>query len=104
MSEQTKTTETCNHAIINTWAFSETGEPAKFWSCAQCKVKFVPITNELRLERERDAAREVLRELDEATSAAYPAFEAGADAQLAWSDRIDNARRCARSLLDEGAT
>lgn len=67
-------------------------------------VEVVNVDLARRLERERDEARAALRELDEATSAAYPAFEAGADAQLAWSDRIDNARRCARSLLDEGAT
>lgn len=61
MTEQTKTTETCNHAIINTWAFSETGEPAKFWSCARCKLRFVPISELTKAEAERDEAREALR-------------------------------------------
>lgn len=57
-------------------------------------------TDFARTLRERDAAREALRELNEATSAIYPSFEAGADAQLAWSDRIDCARQRARAVLE----
>lgn len=34
---------TCEHRSITTWEF-EGGKSAGLWSCAECKQKFVPIT------------------------------------------------------------
>ena len=50
-------------------------------------------------EHERDEALEALRELHEATLAPYPTFEQGAEAQNAWSERIDRARDRARAVI-----
>jgi hypothetical protein len=60
----------CTHRNIQAWSCPD--GPADFWSCADCKLKFVPITNELRLERERDRA---LSQLDDALTRLQMAHE-----------------------------
>ena len=59
---------TCTHDDIDVY-FLHDGTPAKFWGCANCMVKFVPITNELRLERDIADARAENERLREALSA-----------------------------------
>jgi hypothetical protein len=64
----------CTHRNIQAWSYPD--GPADFWSCANCSLKFVPITREIELERElaaaqKDAARyRWLVELDAAIDAA----------------------------------
>jgi len=50
----------CTHRNIQAWSYPD--GPADFWSCADCKLKFVPITREIELERELAAARAELLE------------------------------------------
>ena len=52
-----------------------------------------------RLERERDAAVEVLSELLDSQDAIFPPFSAGASAQTAWAERKHKARIAARATL-----
>ena len=47
----------CQHKQIVTWRSTD-GEPVRLWSCTECDIKFVPITNELRLEHDLAAAVE----------------------------------------------
>jgi hypothetical protein len=47
----------CKHTDIDVY-FMHDGTPAQFWACSNCMVKFVPITNELRFERNLAAAVE----------------------------------------------
>jgi hypothetical protein len=61
----------CKHAQIVTWCGTD-GEPVRLWSCTECNTKFVPIANELRLERERDRA---LSQLDDALNRLQMAHE-----------------------------
>jgi hypothetical protein len=61
----------CKHTDIDVY-FLHDGTPAQFWACSNCMVKFVPITNELRLERERDRA---LSQLDDALNRLQMAHE-----------------------------
>lgn len=51
------------------------------------------------LRKHHRAVLEALRELHEATLAPYPTFEQGAEAQNAWSERIDRARDRARAVI-----
>ena len=62
---------TCTHDHIDVY-FLHDGTPAKFWACSNCMVKFVPITNELRLER--DLAR-ALTQFDDALGRLQAAHE-----------------------------
>ena len=54
-----------------------------------------------RLERQRDALADALREYHESHSAPYPPYSAGKEAQDAWVDRIDKSEDTARALLAE---
>lgn len=38
----------CTHRNIQAWSYPD--GPADFWSCADCSLKFVPITREIELE------------------------------------------------------
>lgn len=44
------TQDECKHEKIDTWHFPD--GPAGMWSCAECRLRFVPMD----LEMERDAA------------------------------------------------
>ena len=49
----------CYHPKIRTW-FLEDANPAGLWSCAVCRVKFVPL---LQLNAEVEAEREACAKL-----------------------------------------
>jgi hypothetical protein len=51
----------CAHEAIQSWRFVD-GQPAEFWSCADCKLKFVPIDGLLTAEREVERLRTLLKE------------------------------------------
>ncbi len=57
----------CQHEKILTWRSTD-GEPVRLWSCTECNTKFVPITNELRLERDLAAAVERIEQLSRVTN------------------------------------
>ena len=51
---------TCKHPKIQTFRFTDTGEPAGLWGCVDCHRKFAPLDVEAAAEIERlraDAAR-----------------------------------------------
>ena len=60
----------CSHEYVRTWHDTSTGELVELWSCADCMIKFVPITNELRLESDLASAQadttRALSQLDDA--------------------------------------
>lgn len=60
---KTPTMQTCKHERVLTFHCEVDGNPAPLWACPECDLKFVPITNELRLERERDEALDALRKV-----------------------------------------
>jgi hypothetical protein len=65
MSEsKTPTMQTCKHERVLTFHYEVDGNPAPLWACPECDLKFVPITNELRLERELAAAVTRVAELE----------------------------------------
>lgn len=47
----------CSHEYVQTWHDAETGELVELWSCADCMVKFVPITELLQAESDLAAAQ-----------------------------------------------
>jgi len=49
----TPSTPLCPHMDIITYT-SIAGEPAGLWACADCKTKFVPITDLMKVEAQRD--------------------------------------------------
>ncbi len=53
----------------------------------------------MRLEAERDEAREALREYLEARKAPFPLYISGPEAQQAWGERIGKAEARARAIL-----
>ena len=55
---------TCQHQHIQSWHF-EDGTPALFWSCADCKAKFVPLQEQFdavvkAVKHEREACAQVI--------------------------------------------
>jgi hypothetical protein len=46
----------CTHDDIVSWRF-EDGQPVGMWSCQDCKFKFVPITELIKVEDELAAAK-----------------------------------------------
>jgi hypothetical protein len=52
----------CTHENVQSWRFVD-GDPAYFWSCADCKLKFVPIDGLLTAEREVEKLRAELARL-----------------------------------------
>ena len=47
----------CKHEHIKTWWYESEGDttaPADMWSCSACGLKFVPITEVFKLQKEID--------------------------------------------------
>lgn len=53
----------------------------------------------MRLERERDALREALREYHESHTAPYPTYKDGVEAQNAWIERINKSEELVVHIL-----
>lgn len=74
----------CKHRRITTYVTIETREPAGLWACADCHVKFVPLT---QLIEEVDAEREACAKACE---------------RVAFYDRM-TPLDCAQVIRDRGA-
>jgi hypothetical protein len=87
----------CKHTDIDVY-FLHDGTPAQFWACSNCMVKFVPITNELRLERDLAAAVERAERSEsvrDKLSAQVVTLDANLADAVARADRAESALRAA---------